>query len=138
MVLPKGLTTRLRSLNAMLTVTAISDVFVIVSCICSIIQHKKEQLSTAPSHIPFLGLPQLLTLSQNLFPIFNLNNYLRAAIAFLTFSVSSGRIFKASPTTPKSATSKIGAVESLFIAMITSDSSMPARCCMAPDMPQAI
>lgn len=42
-----------------------------------------------------------------------------------------------SPTTPRSATSKIGAPSSLFTAMIRSDSSIPAKCWMAPEIPNA-
>ena len=60
------------------------------------------------------------------------------AISFLTASVNSGKILKTSPTTPKSATLKIGAVSSLLIAMITSDSSIPAKCWIAPEIPQAM
>ena len=60
------------------------------------------------------------------------------ASSFLTASVSSGRILCTSPTTPKSATSKIGAPGSLLIAMMISESSIPARCWIAPEMPHAI
>lgn len=60
--LPKGLTTRSRSSNAILMATAIFAIFAIVSCICSIIQRKKEQLDATPLSFHF-GLPQLLTLS---------------------------------------------------------------------------
>ena len=43
-----------------------------------------------------------------------------------------------SPTTPKSASSKIGASGSLFTAMIVLEVCMPARCWMAPEMPTAM
>ena len=44
------------------------------------------------------------------------------------FSVKSGTILRTSPTIPKSATLKIGANLSLLIAMMYSDSSIPAKC----------
>lgn len=63
--------------------------------------------------------------------------YYFVASAALSFSVSAGTILLRSPTIPKSATSKIGAVSSLLIAMMMSDSSMPARCWIAPEIPIA-
>ena len=42
-----------------------------------------------------------------------------------------------SPTTPRSATEKIGASSALLTAMIKSDSSIPAKCWIAPEIPKA-
>src|SRR5688572_8000647 len=56
---------------------------------------------------------------------------------FLSSSTSDGTSWKRSPTTPKSATWKIGASSSLLIATITRLSFMPARCWIAPEMPTA-
>lgn len=47
----------------------------------------------------------------------------------------SGTLSKRSPTRPTSATWKIGASPSLLIAAMTLLSFIPARCCIAPDMP---
>lgn len=52
-----------------------------------------------------------------------------------SFSVSSGTCLNRSPTNPTSATWKIGASASLLIAAMTLLSFMPARCCIAPEMP---
>ena len=60
------------------------------------------------------------------------------ANSFLMRSVSIGTILCRSPTIPRSATEKIGAYLSLLIATMKSDSSIPARCWMAPLIPQAI
>ncbi len=54
-----------------------------------------------------------------------------------SFSISSGTILKRSPTSPMSATWKIGASSSLLMAMIVFKSFMPARCWIAPEMPIA-
>ena len=51
------------------------------------------------------------------------------------FSVSSGTFSNKSPTSPTSATWKIGASPSLLIAAMTLLSFIPARCWMAPEMP---
>jgi hypothetical protein len=53
-------------------------------------------------------------------------------------SVSWGATWNRSPTTPKSASSKIGASASLLIATIVFEVCMPARCWMAPEMPTAM
>ena len=58
---------------------------------------------------------------------FYFNNYF-VALYFLISSVNIGNILCKSPTIPKSATEKIGANLSLFIAIINSDSSIPATC----------
>ena len=50
---------------------------------------------------------------------------------------SSGRIANRSPTSPMSATSKIGASPSLLIATMVPASLMPVRCWIAPLMPTA-
>lgn len=63
--------------------------------------------------------------------------YSLAALYFFNASVSFGTITLTSPTMPRSATSKIGAVSFLLIAMTHSEPSMPATCWIAPDMPQA-
>ena len=57
--------------------------------------------------------------------------------ALFTAAVSLGTISNRSPTTPRSATSKIGASGSLLIAMMKFDVFMPTRCWIAPEMPQA-
>jgi len=57
-------------------------------------------------------------------------------VAF-TASVSAGTTSKASPTTPKSATLKMGASGSLLIATMQRDDDIPARCWMAPEMATA-
>ena len=54
-----------------------------------------------------------------------------------TASVSCGATLNRSPTTPKSAISKIGASASLFTATIVFEVCMPARCWIAPEMPRA-
>src|SRR3954451_7567039 len=61
-------------------------------------------------------------------------SYLRLAIS----SVSCGATWNRAPTTPKSASSKIGASGSLLIATIVLDVCMPARCWIAPEMPTAM
>src|SRR6478672_11542442 len=58
-------------------------------------------------------------------------------LAALTASVACGSTVNRSPTTPKSTSSKIGASSSLLTATIVLDVCMPARCWMAPEMPQA-
>ena len=55
-----------------------------------------------------------------------------------SFSVNSGTFSNRSPTRPTSATWKMGASASLLMAAITLLSFMPARCWMAPEMPQAM
>ena len=50
---------------------------------------------------------------------------------------SSGTSLNRSPTSPKSAISKIGASASLLIATIVPASLMPVRCWIAPEMPIA-
>src|SRR3989440_184025 len=52
-----------------------------------------------------------------------------------TSSVSFGTISWRSPTTPRSAYSKIGAFGSLLIATTTFDPCMPTLCWIAPEMP---
>jgi hypothetical protein len=56
----------------------------------------------------------------------------------LTSSVSFGRTAFRSPTTPRSAKSKIGAFSSLLIATIVPLPFMPTLCWIAPEMPQAM
>ena len=68
---------------------------------------------------------------------FGLASLYRLFLAF-TASVSLGTIFKASPTTPRSAIFMIGASASLLIAMITFELFMPTVCCMAPEIPTAM
>src|SRR5215469_16634024 len=51
--------------------------------------------------------------------------------------MSWGTTVNRSPTTPKSAISKIGASGSLLIAMIVFDVCIPARCWIAPEIPTA-
>jgi len=60
------------------------------------------------------------------------------ALRALTASVNTGATVKRSPTTPKSAISKIGASLSLLTAMIVLEVCMPARCWIAPEMPSAM
>src|SRR4051794_21769003 len=55
-----------------------------------------------------------------------------------TSSVSFGTISCRSPTTPKSANSKIGAFASLLIATIVPEPCMPTLCWIAPEMPRAM
>ncbi len=50
---------------------------------------------------------------------------------------SSGTTWNRSPTMPKWATSKMGACGSELMATMMSEPFMPARCWMAPEMPQA-
>src|SRR5580698_5867216 len=57
---------------------------------------------------------------------------------FWICSVSCGTTWNRSPTTPKSASSNIGASASLLITMMVLDVCMPARCWMAPEMPTAM
>ena len=52
-------------------------------------------------------------------------------------SVRAGMIVNRSPTTPKSASWKMGASASLLTATIVFEVCMPARCWMAPEMPTA-
>src|SRR5215467_9087753 len=59
------------------------------------------------------------------------------AVRFSISSTSCGTTLNRSPTTPKSASSKMGASGSLFTTMIVFDVCMPARCWMAPEMPTA-
>ena len=61
-----------------------------------------------------------------------------SAISFLRRSVSMGTILWRSPTMPRSATLKMGANLSLLMAIMKSLSSIPARCWMAPLIPQAM
>ena len=56
----------------------------------------------------------------------------------LTSSVSLGTTSWTSPTTPRSANSKIGAFASLLIATITPELCIPTLCWIAPEMPQAM
>jgi hypothetical protein len=63
---------------------------------------------------------------------------LHAALRWRTSSVSFGTISCRSPTTPRSAYSKIGAFGSLLIATITPELCIPTLCWMAPEMPQAM
>lgn len=53
-------------------------------------------------------------------------------------SISLGNTLCTSPTTPRSATEKIGASGSLFMAMMVLESFIPTMCCMAPDTPAAM
>lgn len=55
-----------------------------------------------------------------------------------TFDVSSGTALNKSATKPKSDTWKIGASGSLFIATIVFESFIPAKCCIAPEIPTAM
>ena len=55
-----------------------------------------------------------------------------------TSSVSFGTIVCRSPTTPRSANSKIGAFGSLLIATIVFELCIPTLCWIAPEMPQAM
>src|SRR5204862_1679770 len=55
----------------------------------------------------------------------------------LIASVSLGTILCRSPTTPRSANSKIGAFWSLLIATMFSELCMPTLCWIAPEMPSA-
>ena len=52
-------------------------------------------------------------------------------------AVSFGRILLRSPTIPRSANSKIGALASLLIATMFSEDCMPTLCWIAPEMPAA-
>ena len=52
-------------------------------------------------------------------------------------STSAGSTFKASPTTPRSASLKIGAFSSLLTATIAFAPFIPTVCCIAPLMPNA-
>src|ERR1022692_540706 len=52
-------------------------------------------------------------------------------------SISCGTTENRSPTTPKSASSKMGASASLLTTMIVFEVCIPARCWMAPEMPTA-
>jgi hypothetical protein len=55
----------------------------------------------------------------------------------LTASVSCGAMVNRSPTTPRSAISKIGASGSLLMATMVLEVCIPARCWIAPEMPSA-
>ena len=55
-----------------------------------------------------------------------------------TASISFGRTFIASPTIPYCAASKIGASLSELMATMYFDELIPARCCVAPEIPTAI
>src|SRR5437868_4109300 len=59
------------------------------------------------------------------------------ALAFFTSSMRGGTISNRLPTTPKSAISKIGASESLLIAMMERAPFMPTICWIAPLIPSA-
>ena len=59
-------------------------------------------------------------------------------LRFLTASVSCGTTTLRSPTMPRSQKPKIGASLSLLMAMINPAVPMPALCCTAPEMPQAM
>lgn len=74
------------------------------------------------------------------------SNHFKQAFYFLVnnlsvylpnLSVNFLMICLASPTIPKSATWKIGACLSLFTAIIKSESSIPATCWIAPEIPNA-
>ena len=54
-----------------------------------------------------------------------------------TSSVSFGTTWWTSPTTPKSANSKIGAFGSLLIATIVPELCIPTLCWIAPEIPHA-
>src|SRR6185436_12291703 len=58
--------------------------------------------------------------------------------ALSSSAFNSGKTWKRSATSPKSATWKIGASPSLLMATMTLLSFMPARCWMAPEMPTAM
>ena len=60
-------------------------------------------------------------------------DYLRLRIS----SAACGTTLNRSPTTPKSASSKIGASASLLTATMVLEVCMPARCWIAPEMPSA-
>ena len=60
--------------------------------------------------------------------------YLRALIS----SINCGMTLKTSPTIPRSQIWKMGASASLLTATISLESFMPARCCTAPERPQAM
>src|SRR5205823_4572903 len=53
-------------------------------------------------------------------------------------SINFGTTLCTSPTTPRSATEKIGASLSLLMAMMFLAPFMPTRCCVAPEMPAAM
>ncbi|SDS18534.1 hypothetical protein SAMN04489719_1738 [Agrococcus carbonis] len=61
----------------------------------------------------------------------------RYAFRASSAAITCGTIVNRSPTTPRSAISKIGAFASLSIATIVFAVCMPARCWMAPEMPSA-
>ena len=68
----------------------------------------------------------------------SLSGYYDAALRRRISSVSAGTTVNRSPTTPKSAKEKIGASGSLLMATMYCEVCMPARCWMAPEMPQAM
>ena len=53
-------------------------------------------------------------------------------------SISFGTTLWTSPTTPRSATEKIGASRSLLMATMFFEPFIPTRCWVAPEMPQAM
>src|SRR5262249_16224224 len=59
-------------------------------------------------------------------------------LRLVSSSVSCGATVNRSPTTPKSASSKIGASGSLLMATMVLDVCMPARCWIAPEIPTAM
>ena len=60
--------------------------------------------------------------------------HLRCSTSWVSLGTTSFR----SPTTPRSANSKIGAFGSLLIAITTPDPCMPTLCWIAPEMPHAM
>src|SRR6266849_6622563 len=60
------------------------------------------------------------------------------ALRFFTSVVSCGRMVRTSPTTPRSTTEKMGACSSLLMATMYLEPFIPARCWIAPLMPQAM
>src|SRR5215831_16966763 len=62
----------------------------------------------------------------------------RQPLRLVSSSVSCGATVNRSPTTPKSASSKIGASGSLLMATMVLDVCMPARCWIAPEIPTAM
>ena len=66
--------------------------------------------------------------------------FMFSAYAFFFFnsSIISGRTFFTSPPMPTSATEKIGASSSLLMAMMYLLPTMPDRCWVAPETPQAM
>ncbi len=56
----------------------------------------------------------------------------------LRASISAGSTLCTSPTMPRSATEKMGASESLLMAMMFLDPFIPTRCWVAPEIPHAM